>query len=91
MNERDAIIARLAALEVLTGSCFTFLLASAGNDPDLSKAKAILDVVRQTGEEGLSHLPDELRKEALAVLSHQINQVMTNLAALRGTVGTPLQ
>jgi hypothetical protein len=87
MNE-DAIIARLAGLEVLAASCFTFLLASSGHDPDLSKAKAILDVVKSEAESGLAHLPEKIGTEAKAYLSDVIDKVLTNLTALRGGPST---
>lgn len=83
MNE-DAIIARLAALETLTGSCLTFLLASAGNDPDLSKAKAILDVINAEADQGMGHLPATIQNEAKTYLTNITNQVLQNVKALRG-------
>ena len=83
MNE-DAIIARLAALETLAGSCLTFLLASAGNDPDLSKAKAILDVINAEADQGMKHLPAKIHDEAKTYLTNITNQVLQNVKALRG-------
>jgi hypothetical protein len=88
MNE-DAIIARLAALEILAGSAFTFMLASAGNDPDMSKAKAILNVIKSDADSALAHLPENIRTEAKAYLSNIIDIVLTNLTALRGGSSTP--
>ncbi len=84
MNNEDAIIARLAGLEAMACGCFTFLLASAGNDPDLSKAKAILDVLRAEADQGMSHLPDHIQTEAKAYLATLTMQVLQNLTALRG-------
>lgn len=80
----NGLVARIAALEVISGSALTFLFASAGNDPDLSKAKALLDVIRHDGEKGFAHLPESIRNEANAYLSNLLSQVMSNLPALRG-------
>ncbi|RTE92750.1 hypothetical protein [Bradyrhizobium sp. LVM 105] len=84
MNNEDAIIARLAGLEAMACGCFTFLLASAGNDPDASKAKAILDVLRADADRGMAHLPDHIQAEAKAYLTTLTKQVLENLRALRG-------
>jgi hypothetical protein len=86
MND-DAIIARLAALEILAGSCLTFLLASAGNDPELSKAKAILDTINSEANSGLAHLPPNVQAEAKTYLTNVTGNVMKN-KALRGMSAT---
>ena len=83
MNE-NAILARLTALEVLSASCFTFLLASAGNDPDLSKAKAILNALNTDADEGLKHLPEGTQAEAKAYLASITSNILQNVQALRG-------
>ena len=59
-----AIIARLAGLETLVAGCLAFLLDSAGNDPDLSKAKAILDALNVEADRGFEHLPAKIQAEA---------------------------
>ena len=83
MNE-DAIVARLAGLETLAAGCLTFLLASAGNDPDLSKAKGILDTLKAEADQGLKHLPAHIQAESKAYLANITNQILTNVSALRG-------
>ena len=82
--KETGIIARLAGLEILATGAFACLLASAGNDPDLSKSKAILDALQTDGNEGLSYLPAEVQGEARAYLTTLINQVLQNVVALRG-------
>jgi len=84
MQDRDQIIARLAALEVLAGAGIAVVLASAGNDPDLSKAKAILDALRTDGEAGIAHLPEPIRKEAESILGALVGRVLRMAASLRG-------
>lgn len=81
---QHSIIARLAALETLSASCFTFLLASSGNDPDLSKAKAILEVVKQEADKGLADLPPITRGEAKRYLAGLIENILQNVTKLRG-------
>jgi hypothetical protein len=83
MNQ-DGIIARLAALETLAGGCLTFLLASAGNDPGLTKTKAILDVLKAEADQGLSYLPLHIQAEAKTYLTDITNRILTNVTALRG-------
>lgn len=83
MEDRD-IIARLAALEVLAGAGIAVVLASAGNDPDLSKAKAILDAIQIEGNAGLAHLPETIRKEAESILGGLLGRVMRTAASFRG-------
>jgi hypothetical protein len=74
----------LAGLEILASGCLTFLLASAGNDPDLSKAKAILSTLKAEGSDGLRDLPEYIQAEARTYLTTLINQILQNLVALRG-------
>ena len=56
MNEYG-IMARLAVLEILSVTCFTFILASAADDPDLSRAKAILNALNADVDQGVKYLP----------------------------------
>lgn len=83
MNE-NGIIARLTALEILSASCFTFLLASAGDDPDLSKAKAILNALKADVDQGLKHLPEDTQAEAKTYLANITCNILQNVRALRG-------
>jgi hypothetical protein len=90
MNE-DAIIARLTALEILSTGAFACLLASVGNDPDLSKSKAILDGLRVDAHQGLAHLPEQIQTEARAYLTDLVNRVLQNVTALRGGPSSAMQ
>jgi len=87
MDENE-ILARFAALEALSTSCFIFLLASAGDDPHLSKAKAILDVLNADAAHGMKHLPSGIRAEAKSILSSITNSILQNVKALRGASPT---
>lgn len=79
----SSIMARLAAYEVLAAGALTFVLAAGGPDPDLSKAKAVLDVLLMQADQGLAHLPEEAQREARSILASVVDQVMKNLPALR--------
>ena len=76
------IMARLAVYETLAAGALTIVLASGGPGPDLSKAKAVLEVLKMHADEGLAHLPDPVQREARLILSSVLDRVMQNLSAL---------
>jgi hypothetical protein len=77
-------VARIAAPEILSTGALVFLLASAGNDPDLSKGRAILESLQVDGFKGLDYLPKAIQDEARAYLTDLLNNALQNVAALRG-------
>ena len=79
----DAVVARLASLEALIVGTMRLLFAMAGNDPDQSKQKAHLAVLKQEFEEGMTHLPQPIQDEAKAHMSDLLDRVILTTNQLR--------
>jgi hypothetical protein len=83
----DEIEGRLAALEVFTMTAFGLYLANARNDPDYSKAGALLDHTRAAVTSLATALPAGAQKAANDYADHLISVVKENLRSLRGEGG----
>ena len=83
MNNEDEVIARLASLEALITGTMGLLFAMAGNDPDMSKQKALLAVLQSDFESGLAHLPQSIQDSAKAHMSGLLDRVLLSTNRLR--------
>ena len=81
----DETKGRMMVLEMLAMTSLGIVMASAGNDPDMSKARAILDFIRSTvgqraDEEGFS---PEAKASARHYADDLLSQALENLKLLR--------
>ena len=84
MTDTERLAVRIAALENVTTATLALYLANSLNDPDLSKAKALLDALTSDGQDGLAKFPELVRQEGIAYLSALLNRVLQMIPALRG-------
>ena len=82
-NFNDDLTARIVSLEALMVGTMGLLFAMTGNDPDLSKQKAILAILQQEFESGLGYLPDNLQDAAKAHMSDLLDRVILRTTQLR--------
>jgi hypothetical protein len=59
------------------------LFAMAGNDPDMSKQKAILKILQKEFEEGMSYLPESVQATARKHMSNLLDRVILRTNQLR--------
>lgn len=81
----DETKGRLMVVEMLAMTSLGIVMASAGNDPDLSKARAILDFIRSTvGERADAEGYSPAAKEAARHYADDLlSQALENLKLLR--------
>jgi hypothetical protein len=83
----DEVSARLIVLEVFGMTTLGIYLANDRNDPDYSKAKALLDYLKQTVQS--SRFESAAEQSAATRYAEELAaQVLQNLRALRGEGGT---
>jgi len=84
MTEIEArLLAQVAATQSLAVAATGLLFAMSNNDPDLSKAKAVLQILEADQASGLAHLPEPVQDEAKAVLSDLCNRVILRASDYR--------
>jgi hypothetical protein len=79
----NQLVARIAGLEMLAMGTFATLLAFSGNDPDLSRTKALLKTLEAECNPHLSSLPEAVERDARAYLSNLLNGVLLRAQDLR--------
>ncbi|WP_426418195.1 hypothetical protein [Bradyrhizobium genosp. A] len=79
----DGVVARLASLEALIVGTMGLLFAMAGNDPGMSKQKALLSVLQQEFEAGMSQLPQSIQDEAKSHMTDLLDRVILRTNQLR--------
>ena len=84
----DEISGRLVALEILATMSLGLYLANTRNDPDYSKARAILDHMKAAIRNQAQVLPAAAQMAAQQYGDHLLGTVLENLRALRGEGGT---
>jgi len=75
---------RLLALEVMAMSALGIYLSNSRNDPDMSKAIAFLNYLRQFIRDRASGLSEDARASADKWGDDLLSQVLENLRQLRG-------
>jgi hypothetical protein len=83
----DEIAGRLAALEVLTMTAFGLYLSNSRNDPDFSKAAALLDHTRAAVSSLAVALSPNAQRFANEYADHLLSVLAENLRTLRGEGG----
>ena len=83
----DEVSARLIVLEVFSTLALGILLANAPNDSDFSKARALLDHVRQTVA-GSRFQSEAEKSAAMTYVESLLRQAAENLPQMRGQPGT---
>ena len=83
----DEIAAKLAVLEVFTMTAFGLYLANARNDPDYTKAAALLDHTRAAVSSLVVTLSPNAQAVAKEYADHLLSVLAENLRSLRGEVG----
>jgi hypothetical protein len=84
---KDEIEGRLAALEVFTMTAFGLYLANSLNDPDYSKAVALLEHTRAAVTSLATALSPGAQKAANEYADHLVSILEENLRNLRGEGG----
>ena len=79
----DEVVARLASLEALIIGTMGLMFATAGNDPDMSKQKALLALLQQEIESGMDHLPAQIQDSAKKHMSTLLDRVNLSTNQLR--------
>jgi hypothetical protein len=82
----DEVSARLIVLEVFAMTGIALYLANSRNDPDHSKAKALLDHMKQTVQDSRFQSSGE-KVTATRYAAELADQVLQNLRALHGEGG----
>jgi hypothetical protein len=86
-NVIEGLIYRVAVLESISVAIMAIYLANARNDPDYSRAKALLDAIRSDAVRGIGFLPDDVRKEGEAYLDKLLEKLFASLPSMRGESG----
>ena len=87
MNE-DEVAARLVVLEVFTMMSLGMYMANASNDPDYSKAVALLDHLVAASDHQSQILPESARPAA-RMYARQLRDILAeNIRAMRGEAGS---
>jgi hypothetical protein len=84
----DEIAGRLVVLEAFSMTALGLYLANARNDPDFSKAAALLDHLKGTASSLAAGLPPTAKSAAETYADHLISVLTENLRSMRGE-GTP--
>ena len=87
MMPNDEIEGKIAVLEAFTMMALGLHLANASNDPDFSKAKDVLDALRDGAWERTSTLSLDAKREARRYSANLIAIISANLRTLRGETG----
>jgi hypothetical protein len=87
-GDDDELAGRLCAVEVIAMMAMGMYLANAKNDPDYSKAGAIIEVLRRAVVDQLPDLPEGARPYALAYSGELLDTLSRNLRTLRGEGGS---
>lgn len=85
----DQIAGRLLALEIVSTTALGLYLANSRNDPDYSKAFALLDFLRQSVAHSAAPVPPDVKIEAARYTEHLVSILASNLQKMRGEVGQP--
>lgn len=82
----DEIEGRMLVIEIMAMTSLGIVMASAGNDPDMSKARAVLDFIRSNIDGAArERLTTDASRDAAARYADDIlSQALENLALLRG-------
>jgi hypothetical protein len=80
----DEIAGRLVVLEVFATTAFGLYLSNARNDPDFSKATALLDHTRAAVSSLAATLPPQAQSAAHEYADHLLSVLAENLRNLRG-------
>jgi len=80
----DELTGRMLVLEVIAMASLGLYLANSKNDPDMGKARALLDFLRKMIADKAIELKESQRPEALRYSDDLLSQVLENLKALRG-------
>ena len=83
MNDVE-VSGRLVTLEVLAMTTLGLYLANSKNDPDFSKAKAMLDHLKASVHTQAQSLPPAAQRAAQKYADHLLGLVSENLRQLRG-------
>jgi hypothetical protein len=83
----DEVSGRLVVLEVLSMMALGLYLANSRNDPDYSKARALLDHIRQTIAGQAQTLPLGTQTAAAKYADHLLETLFANLRQLHGEGG----
>lgn len=83
----DEIAARLLVLEAISSTALALYLANSRNDPDYSKAHALLGAIRQSIAQLATTSPPAAQMIAQQYGDHVLGMVEENLRALRGEGG----
>ena len=83
MNDAE-VSGRLVTLEVLAMTTLGLYLANSKNDPDFSKAKAMLDHLKASVHTQAQSLPPAAQRAAQKYADHLLGLVSENLRQLRG-------
>jgi hypothetical protein len=86
MNQ-DEMNARLIVLETFVMTTLGLYLANSKNDPDYSKATAMIDYLRAASVSNASAAGDAVHKTAHAYADYLASMVAANLRQLRGEGG----
>jgi hypothetical protein len=84
----DEISGRLVALEILAMMSLGLYLANTRNDPDYSKARALLDHMKAAIRNQAQVLPPAAQMAAQQYGNQLLGTVLENLRVLRGEGGT---
>jgi len=82
--DEERLIARFGALENVCVITLALCLANSRNDPDFSKAEALLAALERDGHAGMAHLSPEVQQEGRVYLSNLLRMVLRTIPALRG-------
>jgi hypothetical protein len=83
----EEITGRLVVLEVLSMTTLGLYLANSRNDPDYSKARALLDHIKQTIAGQVQMLPPSAQAAAAKYADHLVETLLANLRQLHGEGG----
>jgi len=87
--ESNEVAARLIVLETFAMTALGMFLANAGNDPDFSKATALIEHLKQASVANAAAASPQVQALAKGYSDHLSSILAENLRGLRGSPGRP--
>lgn len=81
------IAGRLLALEIISTTALALYLANSRNDPDYSKANALLDFLRESVAHSAAPVSADIKSEATKYTEQLVALLASNLKTMRGEKG----
>ena len=80
----NEIAGRLLALEIISTTALGLYLANSRNDPDYSKANALLDFLRDSAAHSSAPVSADVKSEAAKYTAQLVSILASNLKSMRG-------